>query len=315
MQIQRLATVLLVGLLFTNGIACGGSSEVKSAQGENCQKTADCVKGLGCVNFTCRVRSDATTGEDASIQDVAGDLDASSEDALADVLDDIQDLAGDVDLSPQDLVGDLARDVDLPPQDLVGDLLIDIEDTGAPDDLSPADSSVEPALNCETYCGYMKANCTGANAQYENHANCLAVCANFMPGDKGTSVTASGEDTLGCRIYYSNAPAANDPATHCTYAGPGGDGTCGTNCASFCALNGAICGFGSDGTNQFEDLAACLLVCKVMASTDAYNSADHSSDSNELSCYLYHLTAAAEDPVTHCPHTNPQYNGPCGKAL
>lgn len=175
-----------------------------------------------------------------------------------------------------------------------------------------AGGAADPDLDCATYCDIVVTNCNGDDEQYVNTASCMDVCSHFTPGQNGTGATATGENTLGCRIYHGNAPAAADPATHCTHSGPAGDDQCGSPCESFCALNGSVCGFGADANAQYADNDACLAACVAMDMTDRFNgSNDASSTTNEYSCYLYHLTAAASDPGTHCPHTNTAIGGPC----
>jgi hypothetical protein len=68
-------------------------------------------------------------------------------------------------------------------------------------------------------------NCTGANAQYIDVADCMAQCTALawpagMPG-------AVDGNTIACRIYHGGAPAVMDAAVHCPHAGPSGDGVCG----------------------------------------------------------------------------------------
>ncbi len=77
---------------------------------------------------------------------------------------------------------------------------------------------------CETYCDYLDTNCTGANAQYGNRAACEAACVSIPT--TGMSNATSG-NTIQCRAYHASFPAAADPATHCSHAGPtGGVGGC-----------------------------------------------------------------------------------------
>jgi hypothetical protein len=170
--------------------------------------------------------------------------------------------------------------------------------------------TMELPLDCATYCGTITAACTGDNSQYVSNDNCLAVCDSFVAGTNGTGAPATGENTLGCRIYHASVAStgATEADTHCTHAGPGGYGQCGDTCESFCQLNLAIC-TGND--EVFADEAACLAACQQFDATDVYSSADAGPTNGEdYSCHLYHLTAAAEAPGTHCPHTDLS-GGPC----
>ena len=165
--------------------------------------------------------------------------------------------------------------------------------------------------DCNTYCDTIDKNCTGANQQYTNKTVCMDVCNNIPAGDASDMMG----NTVGCRTYHAGAPAAADPALHCHHAGPAGDGQCGGDCESFCALNEAICGYGASGTAQFADQAACMTACGKMDMTTKYDASATSATDNSFACHMYHLTAAAGDANTHCPHTNPATDGPCGPTL
>ena len=103
-------------------------------------------------------------------------------------------------------------------------------DTGpvdsGPTDAGPGDSGVVINPLCMTYCTQMMTNCTGANVQYENMADCLDFCgrANWPTGAPG----AMSGNSLNCRIYHGGAPAVADAAMHCPHAGPTGAGVCGS---------------------------------------------------------------------------------------
>lgn len=100
-------------------------------------------------------------------------------------------------------------------------------DTGTPvPDTGMTTPDAGPAtITCATYCAEMTTNCTGANAQYDGMADCMAYC-DAAGWAVGTSADTSG-NTLACRIYHGGVPAAGDPGEHCDHAGPGGDGVCG----------------------------------------------------------------------------------------
>jgi len=80
--------------------------------------------------------------------------------------------------------------------------------------------------DCTTYCTQIMTNCTGANVQYTDMADCMAYCAQAM-WPAGTPGEAAG-NTLACRIYHGGAPAAGMPDVHCPHAGPSGAAVCGT---------------------------------------------------------------------------------------
>ena len=142
---------------------------------------------------------------------------------------------------------------------------------------------------CGDYCVSISANCTGEHAQYGTPQTCLATCAAFLPGTPADTVG----NTLGCRTYHAGAAAA-DPVTHCTHAGPGGAGVCGDNCEGFCAIAGHAC------PDAWPDDAACQTACGTFSPDESYDATDVAG--NTFACRLYHATAAALDPVTHCGH-------------
>lgn len=165
-------------------------------------------------------------------------------------------------------------------------------DTGEPTSgESTADPTGVVALDCATYCSTITANCTGERTQYGNDPFCQAACAAFPAG----TLDDMAGNTLGCRIYHAGAAQA-DPTVHCVHAGPGGAGACGTNCEGFCAIamSATAC------PDAWPDNAACLAACGTFDDSEPYDATDLGG--NTLACRLYHATAAAVDPVTHCPH-------------
>src|SRR5690606_21031983 len=108
-----------------------------------------------------------------------------------------------------------------------------------PDSGTDADSGPTGPFTatCQIYCDTIMANCTGANAQYADEAECMTVCrtAGWAAGEEVTATGPLSGPTLGCRTYHAGAPAASDPATHCPHAGPTGAATCGSLCEAYCA--------------------------------------------------------------------------------
>ncbi len=146
---------------------------------------------------------------------------------------------------------------------------------------------------CEDYCVLVMRNCQGAVAQFSDVSTCRATCETLelgAPDDRGGQ-------TIACRTYWA-AIAEGDP-TACTRAGPGGDGTCGTNCESFCAITDALCS--DQSVPPYASVAACLAACPGLDATETYDASDIAG--NTLACRIYHLTAASTDPDTHCSHT------------
>lgn len=154
-------------------------------------------------------------------------------------------------------------------------------------------------LDCTTYCTRTMTNCTGsANAQYSSMDTCMASCSHFPVG----TLADTGGNTLGCRIYHAGN-AATDPNTHCIHAGPSGGTVCGNPSDGFCSLVVAEC------PTQYPSATACATLAAGYAATPLYSAAVESG--NNLSCRIYHATAASTDPTTHCPHTGSDGGGVC----
>lgn len=142
---------------------------------------------------------------------------------------------------------------------------------------------------CDDYCEVVMRNCTGGVAQFTDISTCHAVCETMPLGDP---VSPTG-DTIACRTFQA-AVAEDDATMACTKAGPGGDGACGGNCESFCAIADELC------PSAFSDTAACMSTCGGFSSTEVYDASDIAGDT--FACRLYHLTAAATNPDVHCAH-------------
>jgi hypothetical protein len=101
-------------------------------------------------------------------------------------------------------------------------------DSPAMDDaFVPTDAPVVITNDCAGYCTQMAINCTGANAQYIDTADCMAQCT-ALGWAAGTPGAMDG-NTLACRIYHGGAPAVMDPGAHCPHAGASGAGVCGAS--------------------------------------------------------------------------------------
>lgn len=91
------------------------------------------------------------------------------------------------------------------------------------DSMAMSGDAAAPSAECMEYCTTASFHCDGANQLYPNDAACLGACASFsragMRGDRaGNSVW--------CRLYHVDQPAAMDPATHCPHASASGGGVC-----------------------------------------------------------------------------------------
>lgn len=155
---------------------------------------------------------------------------------------------------------------------------------------TPEDDSDAPS--CPEYCELIQDHCQGDIAQYPGTAVCEATCS-FM--DRGAAEDELG-NTVGCRIHHSLL-ASESPDPHCFHAGPGGDGTCGGNCESFCSLAMSVC---TGGNAQYASAEACISACNSFASEPPFSTA--LEDADTFACRLEHVSLAALDPSVHCPH-------------
>lgn len=164
------------------------------------------------------------------------------------------------------------------------------------------------APTCAAYCAKIQMNCTagdgGGNVQYADAATCNTYCSSASHWPAGTTADTSG-DTIGCRLYHAGAAAA-DPALHCPHAGPTGGNVCGSWCENYCQLMKDNC----TGTNVVYDPATCMTKCMTIPTNGSVND----TSGNTIQCRIYHLGAAAGDPVLHCPHSKTATDlpgGPC----
>jgi hypothetical protein len=161
--------------------------------------------------------------------------------------------------------------------------LLSAEDGGGVGGEAGGDVPLPPL--CERYCDAVMARCSGADAVYTSREACDAVCAALPPGIPGDGAVNSVE----CRMRAARAAVA-DAARFCPVAGPGGNGDCGSNCASLCGLRQQICAdYASD------DADSCLESCAALPDLGTY-SVDSSAAQDSgphVQCRLYHLSAAA----------------------
>jgi hypothetical protein len=183
------------------------------------------------------------------------------------------------------------------------DAAVTIDAPGGGGDGGNTDAAAAPT--CTDYCTTIAANCTAANLMYASTAECMATCTKFTPGTVGQT---SG-NTLGCRLYHANNAAGStaNANTHCRHGGPGGDGLCGTNCEGFCTIVQGSCS--TQAQPPYADMAACMTACGGYATTPIYVA--NPPQGNTLTCRLYHATAAANAPGTHCSHTSQAGGGVC----
>jgi hypothetical protein len=165
------------------------------------------------------------------------------------------------------------------------------------------------APTCAAYCAKVEMNCTASDGgtsheQYASVSDCNTYCTTAAAWPAGATGDQSG-NTIGCRLYHAGAAAA-DPVTHCPHAGPTGGDVCGTWCDNYCQLMAKNC----TGANAVYTAAMCMSKCAMIPTSGNVN--DTTGDS--IQCRIYHLGAAATDPVLHCPHAQTMADlpgGPC----
>jgi hypothetical protein len=117
---------------------------------------------------------------------------------------------------------------------------------------------------CESYCTAITANCTGANAQYTDKANCLKVCSRLP---QGTTPTENTGNSVYCRTNSAKAATMDTKAVkqECFAAGPFGFGTCGSECDILCPVIISYCSAaeGYTGAAPFTSLDSCMEACGV----------------------------------------------------
>jgi hypothetical protein len=178
------------------------------------------------------------------------------------------------------------------------------KDAGMEDAMTPADGgdAMTPQDPCDLYCELVEANCRDEYDLYASPQLCQAVCRALPPGD--LTMKDPVGNTVACRIDQARLAAiTREPSDHCPHAGPGGAGTCGENCESYCMLDEAFC------PENFDP--ACLEKCPALRDLDDERASfDESTfdvvkhhDGDFLQCRLVHVASAALSPVSHCWHS------------
>ena len=155
---------------------------------------------------------------------------------------------------------------------------------------------------CDRYCAAVTSGCTDSHTQYLDLEACLAICPMLPVGSPGDT---SG-NTVNCRLTYAKK-ASSEPYTYCTWAGPGGDGKCGSNCEGFCTVMMQACTPSSvEDQSFFTNSNTCMTACMALKDVGNYSATDGSLQvgADHVQCRLYHVDAAVteDDPTTHCPH-------------
>jgi hypothetical protein len=171
------------------------------------------------------------------------------------------------------------------------------------DDAGDAVTDAGAGTLCDQYCTAVTAGCADTHSQYIDLAACQASCGYFPEGSPGDTEGNS----VNCRLTYAQK-ASSEPYTYCTWAGPGGDGKCGSNCEGFCTIMMQACTADSTGKagEYFASANDCETTCAGLEDIGSYSASDASQQrgADDVQCRLYHVGAAVadSDPMTHCPH-------------
>jgi hypothetical protein len=151
----------------------------------------------------------------------------------------------------------------------------------------------EQLAGCDEYCREMANSCTGEYAVYESTEQCLAVCAQIPPG---SADELTGTNTLSCRLDRLRADGF-EAVSRCPAAGPGGDGICGDNCESFCALRRQACGELQPTESDIARENFCETSCPGLADPPGFSITTHAV-TDTLQCRMIQLARALAAPET-----------------
>jgi hypothetical protein len=145
---------------------------------------------------------------------------------------------------------------------------------------------------CSDYCDSVMSACTGENAVYVSQEECLSVCDLLEPGD---AEQPSG-NTLACRAAQARS-AERNPHAYCSAAGPGGNGSCGSDCEAYCGMYSQAC----PAEAAAQGIDGCIENCGTLVDQPSFDLVtDHGGDTIE--CRLVHLAVATLNPSEHCQH-------------
>jgi hypothetical protein len=182
--------------------------------------------------------------------------------------------------------------------------------TVSPGTAGMPDVGLAGPAECNKYCTAIMSACTGANAQYSDMADCVAVCEH-LPAGAQTDATGN---TIGCRTTAAATAAAQTTAVKdaCWAAGPLGFGTCGNECDVMCPIILSVCG-ASAGYASADD---CHNICSLFNHQVDFTMPGHYSanytqgpdpmTADTLDCRAYHLFVKAlanpANVATECPN-------------
>lgn len=168
--------------------------------------------------------------------------------------------------------------------------------------------------NCEAYCALLESECPN---DFAGLRDCEAACE-LLPDAGGLNVDENfSGDTVQCRLLHLGAVGQEkQESIHCTHARFVPRDTCvdevppAPDCDRYCDILEVTCGVDpltGEDVSVYESRDECLAACAVM---EVGETGDITP--NTLGCRIYHATAAAGDPVTHCDHASPTGDGNCG---
>lgn len=168
---------------------------------------------------------------------------------------------------------------------------------------------------CEAYCSLLESECP---EDFSGLRDCEAACE-LLPdaGDRTVDENFSGGDTVQCRLLHLGAVGEEkQDSIHCAHARYVPRDTCvdeepaPPDCDRYCDILEVTCGedpVSEEDLSVYESRDDCLAACDVM---EVGETGDITP--NTLGCRIYHATAAAGDPLTHCDHASPTGDGNCG---
>ena len=160
-------------------------------------------------------------------------------------------------------------------------------------DAAPPTPPVSQA--CNAYCDKVEQGCKGTHALYSSRTACTGSCAKLDPGE---DIEPIG-NTVACRAKEAQrAIDTNEPQTHCKNAGPGGSGSCGKNCDSWCRLLQQTC------PKEYGAMPDCPRACAALKDKGTFN-LDIDHDGDTIQCRIEHVAnanASTTAPLTHCGH-------------
>ncbi len=171
------------------------------------------------------------------------------------------------------------------------------QSTGATGNPSNGTGSDTLEALCGTYCDTVMAHCTMEMSVYTTKDACMAVCSHLPAGKEGDTTGNS----IHCRLRSAELAEA-ETTFYCPAAGPGGNGTCGTNCEALCKLTHDVC---DGGLAPWPDDGACESACGSLPDLGTYSTDDSKEmyEGGHVQCRLFHVSAAAlADAQVHCPH-------------